>query len=164
MDTPEEGARAGETSDDLKEREFQLKILQAWTDGKAKIATTALLANGGLLATAFAYMKDKGADSPSSFALSSAEIGLMGAVFAYGVANAVSEHALKDLADKKEKPLRWFSTKSVEWIYMLGMLLAVGGFFSALAFFSGYTDGSRWCLQNKEACLGPLRVDGAPRK
>ena len=71
-----EGARASESQDDLKEREFQLKLLQAWADGKTKIATTGLLANGALLATAFAYMKDKGPDSPSTFALSAAEAGL----------------------------------------------------------------------------------------
>lgn len=164
MDSPEPLLQVSETQDDLKEREFQLKLLQAWTDGKTKIATTGLLANAGLLATAFAYMKDKGPDGPSSFALNAAEAGLMGGLFAYGVANAISEHALKDLADKKENPLRWFSSTLVEWCYMLGMLAAIGGFLSALAFFSGYTDGSQWCIKNKEACLGAPRVESPPKK
>jgi len=66
----------GSLEDEMKLREHQLKLVQAWAEMKNKVATMAAIANVGLLATVFAFMKDKGPDHPSLFALSSGTAGL----------------------------------------------------------------------------------------
>lgn len=59
------------------DKEYALKVFQAWLDLKVKLAGFVLVANGAALATAIAFVKDKGPELEGVFTLKTSAFGLL---------------------------------------------------------------------------------------
>jgi hypothetical protein len=60
-----------------EDKDYKLKVLQAWADLKFKVATLVLAANGAALATAISFVKDHGPKSEGLFPVKVAAVGLL---------------------------------------------------------------------------------------
>jgi hypothetical protein len=140
--------------DEMKLREYQLKLVQAWAELKNKVANTAALANIGLLATVVTFMKDKGPDHPSMFALSAGTVGLGSAAFAMLIVWSSSETAINSIItnDKPEEQVKKLANKAASVLFGLSILVAATGFMGAIAAFTGYTQAIFECGQKDNPC------------
>jgi hypothetical protein len=140
--------------DEMKLREYQLKLVQAWAELKNKIATMMALANVGLLATVVAFMKDKGPDSPSLFALGSGSFGLMSSGIALLMVWASSETAINRIItnDKPEEHIKNLANKVVTNLFALFIMGGAIGFIGSVAMFTGYSQAIFECGQKDNPC------------
>jgi hypothetical protein len=136
---------AESNEDDLKKKEFELKLVQAWTDTRYKVATVFLLGNGAAVATALTYIKDKGFDEPSVNALRSSLGGITAAVVALLIVWAVSEHLLAVLSKKSHADYTTSQSRAQKYtgIVFLVMILISGLYFThGSAFYEGWAQGT----------------------
>ena len=140
--------------DEMKLREYQLKVVQAWAELKNKVANTVALANIGLLATVVAFMKDKGTDYPSLFALSSGTAGLGSAALAMLIVWSNSEAAINCIItnEKAEEEVKKLANKGLTLIFSLFIAGAALGFMCAVAVFTGYSQAIFECGQKDNPC------------
>ncbi|MCP1852753.1 MULTISPECIES: hypothetical protein [unclassified Bradyrhizobium] len=140
--------------DTMKLREYELKLVQAWAELKYRVANTVALANIGVLATAVAFMKDKGTDSSSLLALGTGTFGLLSAGIALIIVWSNSEEAINRIitGDKPEERLKILADKRLSTIFTVFITGAVIGFGGAIASFTGYSQAIYECSQKGNPC------------
>ncbi|UZE46988.1 hypothetical protein ONR75_18460 [Rhodopseudomonas sp. P2A-2r] len=128
----------------LKTKEFELKLIQAWSDSHYKIATMALLGNGAALATTVASIRDKGHDSPSVFALHSSALGLVSGGAAVFLIWVLSETAIskviKSGADENASNVAVLAHPLISLLLFILVAGSACGFMGGIAFYEGWSD------------------------
>ena len=125
---------------ELKNREFLLKVVQAWADLRNKIATGVILINGGVLVTVVTGIKDKGESAPYLFALGSATLGMFAGIAALGLVWMLSEKLFERMI-QQESDLQ--ANVLAHWFPSLAFLICIATsvvcFGGSLAYFSGWS-------------------------
>lgn len=136
MDEP-----ASTKDDDLKEREFTLKLIQAWAEGRNRIATAAAVLNGATLATIVTIIKDKGSVEPYLSPLGYSLVGLFFGILAIATSWQLVDSAIEKLIKGQKEVTTALTHKVVELAFMLFVLASGAGFFLSAGYFIGYTRG-----------------------
>jgi hypothetical protein len=128
---------------ELKNREFILKVVQAWADARNKVATGAILLNGAVIVTAATAMKDKGEAVQYLFGLKAATLGLLMGILALGfvwiITEQVYERMIKNEEDVQTRLIsHWFPSL----FFLACIVVSVGAFVGSIAFFTGYSQAS----------------------
>jgi hypothetical protein len=136
----------------LKKREYELKLVQAWVDGRNKLANAALIANGAGLAIVITFVKDKGIDHVALAALRACTFGAALAFLAFLMTTLIAEtvfnEAISEADGGSSNALGWISRPIPLFVYNLLVLLS----FASLAYGIGYfTGSSEVLLETKSA-------------
>jgi hypothetical protein len=142
--------------DDAKES--RLKLLQAWLDIKFKIAGFVLIANGAALATAVAFLKEKGPELEGIFTLNAAVWGLMFGGIAITIPWLFSDSYFADHLDgavpaqteTKSLPAwaqrlktKWTPIRLVNAAFALFILLSAASLLGSVSYLMGVMDARK---------------------
>ncbi|UGX94233.1 hypothetical protein G6321_00053300 [Bradyrhizobium barranii subsp. barranii] len=131
-----------QNADELKEREFDLKLIQAWAESRNRIAVAAAVLNGATLATVIATMKDKGNIEPYMSTLGFSIFGLAAGMVAVAFAWQFADSAMEKLMKREKAATAILVHWLVGLVFFLVIMASVGGFLLSASYFSGYMQAS----------------------
>lgn len=139
-----DGQQSEHIDEVMKQREFELKLIQTWSDARYKIASLLLLGNGAAIATVLTFLKDKGPDELAMFVLDWSTMGLVCAGFATLFTWMVTESALGKAAavDKKDSVFKPLSHWLVYLVFMAAIIGSAGSLVTGLSFLKGWSQAT----------------------
>jgi hypothetical protein len=140
-------------------KDYRLKVFEAWVSFKLKLVNFALIANGAVLATVFTFIKEKGPNSEGLFPLKLGALGILFGAIALRIVWLYSDNFLtvqfegQQKLTGPQKPKKPQSERTLKWekkIKTMAFTNSVFGFFlfasalclvGSIAYFSGVLEG-----------------------
>jgi hypothetical protein len=144
-----------------EDKDYQLKLLEAWSGLKFRVGNLVLIGNGVALTTSVAFLKESGSESRALEPLKLSTIGVVfgaiGILIAYAYANSYLTLKLdgrKATTGEKShkqtkfaKTIRSFTAANVLFAVFIG--LSAVCLSNSVAYLTGYTEGLVYCAAKK---------------